>query len=148
VAQQILFARRKNRLFALMTSLQTLAIVGLALVLVPRHGILGMAVAMLLPLAGIEGGVIPFLAAVHARAQAREYWTRGILPNLMVSGAVFAAGTWALDWLPGDGWWGLILAGACVTAAQAAGTWSFILTREDRARLTVTLRARWASFSR
>lgn len=146
VAQQILFARRKNRVFALVTSLQTLAIVVLALILVPRYGILGMALAMLLPLSLIEGGILPFLAAAQARAKAREYWGKGILPNLLWTGAVFAIGRWALPFLPVDGWAGLFLAGLGVTLVQAAGTWAFILTPKERDRLRVTLRARWESF--
>lgn len=139
VAQQILFARRRNRVFALVTVAQTLAIGGLAYVLVPRLGIFGMALSMVLPLAIIEGGVVPFLAAPHAGAAAGEYWARGILPNALWTGIVFLAGRWALGALAVDGWPGLLLAGACLTAVQMGGTLAFIMTPADRGRLRAAL---------
>lgn len=148
VAQQILFARRKNRLFALMTSMQTVCIITLALILVPRYGIFGMAVAMLIPLSLIEGGVIPFLAAKHGHASVGEYWVKGILPNLLVTGTVYAIGRWAQQWVPGEGWTGLILEAIGITFLQAAGTLAFIILKDDRERMLITLRERFALFRR
>lgn len=149
VAQQILFGRRKNRMFALVTVAESLLIAGLALVLVPRHGIIGMAVATLIPLAIGEGVLIPALAARNAGSSLARYWLRAILPNLALTAAVFAAGRPALAWLshagwlpaPGSGWPPVFLSFTLVTVLHISGALAFILDGGHRRLLLERLQA-------
>jgi O-antigen/teichoic acid export membrane protein len=145
VAQQILFARRKNRTFAYLTLAQTACIIGLSLVLAPRFGIVGMAVAMLIPLVCIEGILIPTLAGRYSHATMGEYWGRAILPNLAVAAIVFAAGKLVLPLIPGAGWPPPPPPSALVSLLHLAGVVAFILEKKDRIGFLALIRARFAA---
>lgn len=144
VAQQILFARRKNRTFAYLTLLQTACIIGLSLILAPRYGILGMAMAMLIPLVCIEGVVIPTLAGRYSHSTMGAYWGRAILPNLAVAAAVFVLGRLTLPWIPGSGWPMIFLSFTAVSLLHLSGVMLFILEKKDRIGFVTLIRARIA----
>jgi O-antigen/teichoic acid export membrane protein len=139
VAQQILFGRRRNRLFAAFTLAETAATLMLALVLIPRLGILGVAVAYLIPMAAVEGLLIPFSASRQVGSGALRYLGKGILPNLAVAALVFAAYQGLSPWLPGAGhprsWGPIFLSFTAVSMMHIALAWFILVEKAHKARL-------------
>jgi O-antigen/teichoic acid export membrane protein len=143
VAQQILFARRSNKRFALFTLLQTLGIVVLGIVLVPTMGIQGMAISMLVPMVLVEGLLIPFLAARQAHSRIAEYWLHAILPNVVLAAVLYGLGRLVLPHIHWDGWISIFLSFGIVTVAHLASVLLFILTREHRLGLLAHFKSRF-----
>jgi O-antigen/teichoic acid export membrane protein len=132
VAQQILFGRRKNRAFAGFIAAETAAIVGMALMLVPRFGIVGMAFATLIPMAIAEGVLVPAFAARQTGASIAEYWTKAILPNAILVALVFVAGRAALPALARPGWGPVFLSFTLVTIVHLAAVYFFVVEKPHR----------------
>ena len=135
VAQQILFGRRKNKLFAGFIALESLCIAGLALALVPRYGMVGMAIATLVPMALWEGALVPLLAMRQAGAGLYEYLRHAILPNFLVTGLLYLSGRPLMRFAPHGGWAPIFACFTLVSVAYLIAAWFFLIAREHRVGL-------------
>ncbi|MDB5047961.1 MAG: hypothetical protein JWO30_1032 [Fibrobacteres bacterium] len=145
VAQQILFGRRKNKLFAAFTVVETISTIILALLLVPRWGILGVAVASLVPMAVCEGIIIPALTAAQVGSNLLRYFRAGILPNLMVAVPVFLASKALMPYIPGWGWGKIFLSFTLVSVMHLSASAFFLIDGEHRRQFLsqITSRLAW-----
>ena len=135
VAQQILFGRRKNKAFAGFIALETLCMMGLAWLLVPRAGILGMAIATLIPMVLFEGLAVPALATRQAGASLGEYFRAGILPNIAVTGLLYLAGRPLMRFAPHGGWAPVFGCFTLVSIAYILSAWFFLIEKDHRGQL-------------
>lgn len=145
VAQQILFGRRKNRLFAAFTFAETAVMALLALLLVPRYGILGVALATLLPMAIVEGLALPFLAGRQVGTGLWPYWRRGILPNLAVAALVIGVCRPVLPLLAHRGWATVFFSFSLVSTVHLAAVGLLLVEKEHRVQLVrlISERSAW-----
>jgi O-antigen/teichoic acid export membrane protein len=135
LAETVLFGRRKNRIFAVVIILETLLIVALSLVFVKHWGIVGVAVAVLVPDLLARGFVLNALAAYYAETTYRRFASYALLPNLAVLAAVCLIAGPVLHRWPPSGYPSILLSFALVSALHAALVASFIIERDDRLRL-------------
>lgn len=140
VAQQILFGRRKNKIFAGFIALETLCILGLAEVLVPRFGVPGMAVATLIPMAVWEGALVPLLATRQAGAGIGAYLRHAILPNVLVTGTLYFAARPLMRFAPHGGWAPVFASFTAVSVAYLVAAWFFLVEKGHRIRLLAATR--------
>lgn len=138
VAQQILYGRRKNRLMAAYIAMESVCLIIWALILVPRYGIIGMALATLIPTVFFQGLMIPALAGSHAGASLGEYLRKGILPNLAVTAAICLIGKPLMAYVPHGSWITVVLSFTVVTSAFVAAAWFFLLDKEHVRRLVAS----------
>ncbi|MDB5103921.1 MAG: hypothetical protein JWP91_1610 [Fibrobacteres bacterium] len=145
VAQQILFGRRKNKLFAALIVAETVSTMVLALALVRNWGILGVAIASLAPMAVFEGMVIPAITAAQVGSGLGRYWRVGILPNLMVAVPVYLASRALLPHVPGWGWTRIFLSFTLVSVLHLCAAGFFLVEGEHRRRFVsqITNRLAW-----
>jgi O-antigen/teichoic acid export membrane protein len=144
VSQQILFGRRKNKAFAGLIAVESLCTLGLALYLVPRHGIVGMAIAAAIPMVVGEGLLVPYLATRQAGSGLIEYYRQALLPNVLVTGGLYLAGRLLLPYAPHGGWGPVFLCFTLVSLAYLAAAWFFLVHPEHRADAGIALRALWS----
>jgi O-antigen/teichoic acid export membrane protein len=144
VAQQILFGRRKNKLFAAFVVLETVATVLLAVLLVPQWGILGVAAATLIPMALFEGLVIPALTSSQVGTNILQYWREGILPNLVIAALVLAVSKALMPHVPGWGWARVFLSFTIVSAIHLTTCFFFLVEGEHKRRFASLILSRFA----
>jgi O-antigen/teichoic acid export membrane protein len=139
VAEMVLFSRRKNRIFAAVIVAETIAIVALSLLFVRTWGIIGVALAVLLPAIVARGFGLNALAAYYAQAKFGTFLRQAVWPNLLVLGAVCAIGLLVMRVAPPGGYPSILLWFAGVSALHAALALTFIIERDDLRVLAHTL---------
>jgi O-antigen/teichoic acid export membrane protein len=144
VAQQILFGRRKNKLFAVFVVIETVATILLAVILVPHWGILGVAAATLIPMAVIEGLVIPALTSSQVGTSILQYWREGILPNLVIAALVLAVSKALMPHVPGWGWARVFLSFTVVSVIHLTTCFFFLVESEHKRRFASLILDRFA----
>ena len=107
VAHQILFARRVNNLFAILTITETILFLILAFFLVKPFGILGIAFAAMLPKSISEGIFVPLLTTHQIGMPIGTYVRHAILPNLLAMAATLSLGILLRPHWHWDGWLGV-----------------------------------------
>ncbi len=132
VAQQILFGRRKNKIFAAFILGETISTFLLSLFLVKPYGMLGIAFAALIPACLFEGFIIPLSTARQVGSSLLEFWRISVLPNITLATVTFSIGFFLLPFIPFHGWAFLFAAGCCITLFHLGVTYRFIVAKAHR----------------
>jgi O-antigen/teichoic acid export membrane protein len=149
VGQMILQGRRKINIFAAIIVAETLAIVILTLILVPSYGILGAALAALIPVIATQGLALTGIAARYADSNLWEYLRVAVFPNLAAGALTFGAGRLALRWVPQTGGWDQVfLSFTVVSAIHIAFAAFFVVEREHWAKARGWIASRSAVMER
>jgi O-antigen/teichoic acid export membrane protein len=132
VGQTVLLSRRKNKIFAAIVVIETIASVALSLWLVRIWGIIGVAIAALVPTLITETIVLNAIAARHADTTFGKFFHEAMLPNLLVLTIVCAVGGLALHFAPPTGWITILLSFTIVSILYLTLTVVIVIERPHR----------------
>lgn len=130
LAQTVLLGRRKNKIYAAIIIAETAGITVLSLALVPAWGMLGVAVAALVPAVIAQTLGLGAVAARYAETTLWRFIRVALLPNLAVLAVVCVVGSLALSWMPPAGWPSILLSFTLVSVLHFTLAAMFIVERD------------------
>ena len=110
ISWQLLQASNKQHALSVLIGVEAMCNLGLAFALV-RHGTVGLAIAVFIPMSISQGIVLPILLRRLVGVSMRRYLLEGIGRPLIVAATVAALGAVLHRWIPPAGWPWLILDG-------------------------------------
>lgn len=135
VSRQIIFGRRKNKFLAFVNMGEGVVNLTLALILVPRIGIIGVAYAALIPMLVTQGLLLPiFVSRLVGTNYFRFLW-HSILPNVGALLITIAVSKPLLAALPASGWNRVIVSAMIVTVIYLSVIFVVVLEKKLRQRL-------------
>ncbi len=140
VAQVVLLGRRRNKIYAAIIVAETVGIVTLSLALVPAWGMLGVAVAALVPAFVAQTIGLNAVAAYFAGTTLRRFFREALLPNLGVLLVVCVTGQALLPYVLAPGWGPILRSFTLVSVLYLVLSLVFVV---DRAHFYTLARAAW-----
>lgn len=129
LAQNVLLGRRKNKIYAAVIIAETIGIVVLSLWLVQIWGIIGVAVATIVPPVIAQTIGLNAIAAHYAETTFWQFLREAMLPNFAVLAVVCALGGAVLHLFPPHGWISILLSFTMVSVLYLALTALFVIER-------------------
>lgn len=149
VAQLVLLGRRKNKIYAAVIVIETLGIVALSHFLIPRFGILGVAMAAFIPTLLTQTFGLNFLASRYAGTDYFRFLRTALLPNLAVLALAYGLGRLLLPPLPAESGWGpIFLSFTAVSVVYLAVSLPLVPERGHLRLVADTLMRRFAAVER
>ncbi len=135
VSRQIVFGRRKNKFLASVNVGEGAVNLSLAIILVPRIGIIGVAYGALIPMLVTQGVILPIYVSRLVGTNYFRFLWHSILPNLGALFLTLAATKPILAILPITGWARVIVSAIIVAAIYFCISFVLVIEKDLRQRL-------------
>ena len=142
LARQVLFAMQEVRFLGFLALGESAANLGLSMVLVRTHGIIGVAIGTLIPIVVTQGFIQPFFLARKLDVRPAQFYgaaLRGMVPTLLAMDLAYVF--FARD-LPVDSWAEFLVKATCVGVPGLLAGFLFGLGRAERSFVLGRLRRR------
>jgi len=133
----LIYGLRGERFVTVVNVCEGMAILGLSLWLVQIYGLVGIAMAITIPMAVTKLLIQPAYVARLLKVPLREYYRRCLLGSWILCGLLYGAYGLSRSWLPITNWSSLLILVAVVSIVYCTLAYCLVLNADERRRLPI-----------
>jgi O-antigen/teichoic acid export membrane protein len=135
LGRQIIFARRKNKNYALILGVEAACNLILSIVLVKKYSIVGVAIGTLIPMMITDGIVVPWYVSKLVSVNFLVFLIKSSIPNVILTIIVSITGLAIFNHFAISGWAGVIIKSIYASSTFLILAFIFIIEKDVKSKL-------------